>query len=103
MVRDIFAELTEGFEALDSERNGKVTLRQHKVTRPEMAMPTPVEMKRIRSKLHLSQPVFADYLRVSSRTLQNWEQGKSRPTKQAVLLMKMVERDPKVLQLLATL
>lgn len=29
--RDIFAELTEGFEALKSEREGKLTLRTFKV------------------------------------------------------------------------
>ena len=31
MKRDIFAELVEGFEALEDERQGKVTLRSHKV------------------------------------------------------------------------
>ena len=29
MKRNIFAELTEGFEALAAEREGKITLRTH--------------------------------------------------------------------------
>ena len=35
--RDIFAELTEGFEALKEQRTGKRTLRTHEVQiRPEV-------------------------------------------------------------------
>ena len=31
MTRDVFAELVEGFDALAAERQGKATLRSHKV------------------------------------------------------------------------
>ncbi|MDN5430974.1 MAG: transcriptional regulator, partial [Pseudomonadales bacterium] len=31
MKRDIFSELVEGFDALADERQGKITLRNHKV------------------------------------------------------------------------
>ena len=29
MKRNIFAELVEGFEALEADRDGRITLRQH--------------------------------------------------------------------------
>src|ERR1035437_9467771 len=42
--RDIFAELTEGFDALKSEREGKLTLRNFKVE----SKPAPNPMHRLR-------------------------------------------------------
>lgn len=37
MKRDIFSELVEGFAALADERQGKVTLRTHKVKLAKLA------------------------------------------------------------------
>ena len=39
--RDIFAELTEGFDALKSQRDGKLTLRTFKVESKPAPNPTP--------------------------------------------------------------
>lgn len=110
MTRDIFAELVEGFDALAAEREGhqQAGPRKKVTRRDSVTLPTgkirailPEELKALREKLHLSQPVLAGYLRVSPRTLQNWEQGRSKPNDQASLLLRLVERDQKVLQLLA--
>lgn len=110
MKRDIFTELVEGFESLSAEREGIVKLRHHKkVTKRDMgeiaihAKIVPFsanEVKQLRESLNLSQPVLASYLRVNPRTLQNWEQGKSKPNDQASVLMRMVKKDKKVLKLL---
>ena len=43
--RNLFAEIAEGFDALASERDGKQTLRTHKVEvqpSPEVSMKSPV-------------------------------------------------------------
>ena len=92
--RDVFAELVEGFDALKSEREGKLTLRQIKV--PHNPVPTlaPEELVEVREKLRLSRPVFARYLRTNPRTLENWEQGRAKPNAQAVLLIRMVSEFP---------
>lgn len=37
MTRDVFAELAEGLDALADARQGKVTLRTHKVELPAMS------------------------------------------------------------------
>jgi putative transcriptional regulator len=96
--RDIFAELTEGFEALKSQREGKLTLRTFKVE----SKPTPVlsrqEVVGVREQLHLSRPVFARYLRTNPRTLENWEQGRAKPNAQAALLIRMVAKFPDLMQ-----
>lgn len=100
--RNLFAEITEGFDALVEERAGKRTLRTHEVTikpAPEVGAD---ELIALRERLHLSRPVFAHYLRTNPRTLENWEQGRARPNAQAALLIRLVERYPDTVERLAT-
>ncbi|MFL6708053.1 MAG: helix-turn-helix domain-containing protein [Massilia sp.] len=101
--RNIFDELMGGFDALDQAREGKLTLKRYKVeARPAPAM-TPACVKAVRTKLGVSQPVFARQLRTEARTVANWEQGVSKPNAQAAILMKLVERHPDLLEEIATL
>ncbi|WP_434670930.1 helix-turn-helix domain-containing protein (plasmid) [Klebsiella sp. B345] len=100
--RDIFSELQEGMAVWAEFNAGKKTLRTHKVSVKPVTM-TPDEVKALREKLKLSQAVFAQYLHTGVTTLQNWEQGLAKPNKQAILLMKMVERNPHTLTELAAL
>jgi len=51
-------------------------------------------IKEIRSKLKVSQTDFALMLGVSSRTLQNWEQGRREPEGPARALLIVVQKDP---------
>jgi putative transcriptional regulator len=101
--RDIFAELTEGFEALKSERAGKLTLRTFKAENKPAPSLSPQEVVQVREQLHLSRPVFAHYLRTNARTLENWEQGRAKPNAQAALLIRMVAQFPDMVQRLATI
>ncbi|MBQ0132643.1 MAG: transcriptional regulator [Comamonas sp.] len=99
--RDLFAELTEGFDALASAREGKRTLRTHEVDiKPEVFI-TSEELKSIRERLNLSRAVFASYLRTNPRTLENWEQGRAAPNAQAALLIRLVEKYPDTVARLA--
>lgn len=101
--RDIFNELLEGMSAWSEHNRGKKTLRTHRVRPTSKMTMTPLELRAIREKLVLSQGVFASYLRTGETTYQNWEQGRSKPNNQAVLLIKMVDRNPNMLGLLAEL
>ncbi len=98
--RDIFGELSEGFDALQAQREGKLTLRTHKVEARPVPTITAEEVVSTRESLHVSRPVFARYLRTNPRTLENWEQGRAKPNAQAALLIKMVARRPELLSLL---
>ena len=92
--RDLFGELSEGFAAIRSAHEGKITLREHTVEeRPPITI-TPAELLKLRKRLHLSRTVFARYLRINDRTLENWEQGRASPNAQAAILIRMVERYP---------
>ena len=70
MKRNLFAELTEGFDALKAERKGKRTLRTHAIEKKPVPTVTAKELMRVRAKLNLSRAVFARYLtRTSSPQL----------------------------------
>ncbi len=52
---------------------------------------------RVRGRLGLSQTKFASILGISADTLQNWEQGRRRPTGPAKVLLKIAAKHPEVL------
>jgi putative transcriptional regulator len=101
--RNLFAELKEGFEALADERAGKVTLRKHAVEYKPALEITAADVVRVRTKLNVSQPVFARRFRTEVRTIANWEQGRSKPNAQAAILLKLVDLHPELLDEIATL
>ena len=84
--RKILDEVMEGIAAMKSHREGKITLRTYKVE----AAPLPkVDSKLIRDtrkRLPCSRAVFARKLRINERTLEKWEQGRSKPNRQAAAL-----------------
>jgi putative transcriptional regulator len=51
-----------------------------------------------RLKTGLSQSQFASALKISPRTLQQWEQGRRQPSGAAETLLKIVARHPDVLR-----
>jgi putative transcriptional regulator len=99
--RNLFAEISEGFDALAAAREGKLTLRTHTVEINPAPRVTADQLQDLREHLHLSRAVFARYLRTNPRTLENWEQGRSRPNAQAALLIRMVEKFPDTVERLA--
>ena len=99
--RNLFSEITEGFDALAGARAGKQTLRTHEVEINPAPEVNAAELKALRERLNLSRPVFAHYLRTNPRTLENWEQGRSKPNAQAALLIRLVEKFPDTMKRLA--
>jgi putative transcriptional regulator len=99
--RDLFAEISEGFGALSDARAGKKTLRTHTVAEKAVPDLTASELLALRERLHLSRAVFARHLRTNPRTLENWEQGRSKPNAQAALLIRLVEKFPDTVERLA--
>ena len=52
----------------------------------------PRQIKRIRERAHVSQPVFARYLNTSESTIQKWEAGTKRPSGMALKLLSVVDK-----------
>jgi putative transcriptional regulator len=67
--RKLFAELIEGVDAMKARREGKVTLRTHRVAVPEVKESPGAEFfVAAREKFNVSRAVWANMLRVSPRT-----------------------------------
>lgn len=49
-------------------------------------------IKRLRERLHVSQPIFARYLNTSESTVQKWESGAKRPSGMASKLLAVVDK-----------
>ena len=64
---------------------------------------TAAEVIRVRTKLNVSQPVFARRFRTEAKTIANGEQGRSRPNAQAAILLRLVDLHPELLDEIATL
>lgn len=99
--RNLFKELTEGFDALAARREGKRTLRTHTVKAKPAPKVSASELAKLRERMNLSRAVFARYLRTNVRTLENWEQGRASPNAQAALLIRLVQRYPDTVERLA--
>lgn len=50
------------------------------------------QIKRIREKNKVSQPVFARYLNTSESTIQKWEAGTKKPSGMALKLLDVVDK-----------
>src|SRR6185312_1478062 len=51
---------------------------------------TPKQIKQIRLREKLSQPVFAEYLNASASTIKKWETGEKHPTGPALKLLNLI-------------
>ncbi|PJH75116.1 MAG: transcriptional regulator [Anaerolineae bacterium CG_4_9_14_0_8_um_filter_58_9] len=87
--RDIGQEILDGIRDIKAYKAGKKALRTHTITEP--APP-----QAIRAKLQLSQSAFAGLMGVSLRTVQDWEQGRRKPSGPAVALLRIAEQKPEV-------
>lgn len=53
---------------------------------------SPVQIRRLRRRNHVSQAVFAAYLNTSLSTVQKWERGQKKPNGPSLKLLNLVER-----------
>ena len=101
--RNLFSELSASLIEAKEHSKGQLTLKTVKVKSPSDFSILPSEIVNIRKKLNMSRGLFARYLHTSSRTLENWEQGRSAPNGQATTLLRLVENDPETLTKIASL
>jgi putative transcriptional regulator len=84
-------EMMEGFH--QSGAIDKQTMREFddaclSAVRPLM----PEEIRAIREREHLSQPVFARYLNVSKGLVSDWERGVKKPGGPALRLLTVIQK-----------
>ncbi|MEG3174314.1 DNA-binding transcriptional regulator [Sphingomonas sp. ZB1N12] len=92
---------SDAFEAIHSSASGmfragtinKATMRHFDKTC--LTLPTaftPADIKQLREKHHVSQPVFAHYLNTSESTVEKWEAGTKKPSGLALKLLTVVQK-----------
>lgn len=92
----LFNELLEAaHEAVAHRRGEKTDLRTTVLPEPPRPM-SRAAVKRLRERLHVSQPVFAHFLSVSPKLVQAWEGGTRTPEGPALVLLRLAERRPDV-------
>lgn len=101
--RKLFDDLMASVADMKLHREGKITLRTHNMERPPAIEVNSETIRVTREKLRVSRAVFAHGLRVSPRTLENWEQGRAKPNAQAAALILMVKKYPDTFKRLQSL
>jgi putative transcriptional regulator len=87
MEKGLFDDLVQSLkEAKDISKGKTKASRRFDVASPDV--------KAVREQIGLSQSDFARLMRVSIKTLQNWEQHRRNPTGPAAALLKIVSTAP---------
>lgn len=81
-------------EMLQGIREAGAYLRGDKSVATRVDRIEPDSVAVVRAKLKLSQAEFARLLGISVNTLQNWEQGRRKPSGAARVLLKIAARHP---------
>lgn len=87
--RNIGEEILSGIREIKSFKKNGGNLRT-KVLRP------PAAPQEIRQRMNLSQSAFAGMMGVSLRTVQDWEQGRRKPSGPAEALLRIADQKPDV-------
>jgi putative transcriptional regulator len=87
--RNIGQEILDGIHEIKAFKAGRVDLRMN-------SLKEPASPQVIRAKLNLSQSAFAGLMGVSLRTVQDWEQGRRKPSGPAEALLRIAEKKPEV-------
>ena len=82
-------------QLLSSVREGGAILRGQK--RPSRRFVIDASgVRAIRERTQLSQGEFANFIGVSVKTLQNWEQNRRKPTGPAAALLRIISEEPRL-------
>jgi putative transcriptional regulator len=87
--RHIGQEILDGIREVKDYKAGKKVLRVR-------SLKAPSSPRVIRQRLKLSQSAFAGLMGVSLRTVQDWEQGRRKPSGPAMALLRIAEQKPDV-------
>jgi putative transcriptional regulator len=93
-------DLVAGAEAFAAHLKGgdKLTLRSKTVPLPARVKPfTAAQVRAIRKRLNVSQPVFAALMNIPTVTAASWERGRRQPTGAALRLLDIARRHPEIL------
>jgi len=92
---DAFAAIHETMEGLhEVGAINKQTMREFdEACLTPIHILSPAEIKALRLREHISQPVFARYLNVSKNLVSDWERGVKKPGGPALRLLAVIQKN----------
>ncbi len=94
----VYDGIMQGLEEAVAYNKGKIKAR----TQTIFISPVPdfeaVEIKNIRTRLGMTQVLFAGFMGVSSKTVEAWEAGRNMPDGPARRILSMLQADPELPQ-----
>ena len=89
-MSNAFESIKQGLEeALDFSQGCKSKAIVHEFS--------PIDVKKVRADIGMSQNEFAAAFGISVNTLRHWERGDRTPTGPALVLLNLVSRKPKII------
>lgn len=76
----------------------EATMAAHGVMAERRHVPETVDVRALRERLGMSREEFAIRFGLDARTIEAWEQGRRQPEPATRILLKVIERDPAVVE-----
>lgn len=93
----VYDGLIQGLNEALEYSQGKLQCRKNTVSVPGVTALhkyAPEDIKKIRTDLNMTQPLFADFMGVSSKTVKAWESGRNVPGGSARRLLSILQTEP---------
>ena len=84
--------ITRSLEQVARFERGEIQLKTTAV------VPPPIDVKKLRSEVGLSQSEFASRFGFSTAAIRNWEQRLREPEGPARILLALIERNPRLIE-----
>ncbi|MDX1653666.1 MAG: helix-turn-helix domain-containing protein [Candidatus Competibacteraceae bacterium] len=84
-------KIAQGLGEALGARRGELELKRYRGSGP-----APVDARALREGMGLTQEAFAETFGIPLANLRAWEQGLRRPNEQALLLLHLIRRHPKI-------
>jgi putative transcriptional regulator len=82
-------KIMQGIEEMRGYLDGTADKRKYRVH-----VPAKINVRKIRTRLGLSQEAFAQTYGFAVSAVRDWEQGRRTPERSARILLKIVEKEP---------
>jgi putative transcriptional regulator len=89
MTKSAFDKIKDGLGEAKAYLDGSGDKRNYGVH-----VPSRIDVKKIRTRLGLSQESFAQTYGFALSAVRDWEQGRRQPERSARILLKVVEKEP---------
>lgn len=83
------------FESIKQGLTEAIAHAEGKPTKTRLLSPRPVDVKALRAKVGMTQEEFAARFGVSTATLRHWERGDRNPQGPALVLLNVIQHNPK--------